>query len=43
MPPGFHPKYLKLCSEDEQAFTALERHGGKWLMTKLSFWGGVTL
>ncbi len=29
-----HQKYLKLCSEDEQnkAFTALERHGGKWLM-----------
>ena len=19
-PPGFHPKYLKLCSEDEQSF-----------------------
>ncbi len=25
------------------AFTGLERHGGKWLMTKFSFWGGVTL
>ncbi len=42
-PPGFHPKYLKLCSEDEQRFTGLERHRGKWLMTKSSFWGGVTL
>ncbi len=19
-PPGFHPKYLKLCSKDEQSF-----------------------
>ncbi len=29
-PLGFHPKYLKLCSEDENnAFTSLERHGGK--------------
>ncbi len=26
-----------------EAFTGLERHGGKWLMTKCSFWGGVTL
>ncbi len=25
------------------AFTGLERHGSKWLMTKFSFWGGVTL
>ncbi len=24
-------------------FTGLERHGGKWLTTKFSFWGGVTL
>ncbi len=32
-PPGFHPKYLKLCSE---------QNGGKWLMTKFSFWGRVT-
>uniref|UniRef100_A0A8C2KA60 NDRG family member 2 n=1 Tax=Cyprinus carpio TaxID=7962 RepID=A0A8C2KA60_CYPCA len=29
-PPGFHPKYLKLCSEDELSFfTGLEVHGGK--------------
>ncbi len=40
---SFHPKYLKLCSEDELSFTGLERHGGKWLITKFSFWGGVTL
>ncbi len=32
-PPGFHPKYLKLCSEDE-SFTGLEQRGGKWLMAK---------
>ena len=42
-PPGFHPKYLKLCSEDERSFMGLERHGGKWIMTKFSFCGGVTL
>ncbi len=42
-PPGFHTKYIKLCSEDEQTFTGLDRHGGKWLMTKFSFWCGVTL
>ncbi len=29
-PPGSHPKYLKLCSEDDEAFTGLEQHGGKW-------------
>ncbi len=38
-PPGFHPKYLKLCSKDEQSFMGLERHGGKWLMTTFSFVG----
>ncbi len=27
--PGSHPKYLKLCSEDDEAFTGLEQHGGK--------------
>ncbi len=26
-PPGFHPKYLKLCSEDEQSFY---RFGTTW-------------
>ncbi len=39
-PPSFHPKYLKLCSKDEQSFYGLERHGGKWLKTKfaLGWW-----
>ncbi len=41
--PGFHPKYLKLCSEDERSFYGLERHEGKWLKKTFSFWGGVTL
>jgi len=26
-----------------RAFKGLERHGGKWLITKFSFWGGVSL
>ncbi len=26
-----------------EAFTGLERHEGKRLMTKISFWGGVSL
>ncbi len=33
-PPSFHPKYLKLCSETNKAFTGLEQLLGKWLMTK---------
>ncbi len=37
----FHPKYLKLCSEDE-AFMGLERHGGKVINDKAeisdTFW-----
>ncbi len=41
-PPGFHLKYLKLWSEDERSFYGLERHGDKWLMTKFTFWGGVS-
>ncbi len=31
------------CVRPNKAFTGLERHGGKWLMKKISFWGGVTL
>ncbi len=42
-PPGFHPKYLKLCSEDERNFYGFGTTWGKWLMTKFSFWGGVSL
>ncbi len=40
---GYYPKYLKLCSEDEQSFYSLERHGGKGLMTQFAFWGGLYL
>ncbi len=32
---------LNCVSKTNEAFTGLERHGGKWLMTKFSFWGGV--
>ncbi len=42
-PPGFHQKYLKLFSEDEQSFYRFGTTWGKWLMTTFSFWGGVTL
>ncbi len=37
---------LNCVPKTNKAFTGLERHGGKWLMTKFileSFWGGVTL
>ncbi len=34
---------LNCVLKTNEAFTGLERHGGKWLMTKFSFWGGVTL
>ncbi len=37
-------KNILICvPKTNKAFTGLERHGGKWLMTKFSFWGGVTL
>ncbi len=43
-PPGFHPKYHKFCSEDERSFYGFGTiWGGKWLMTKFAFWGGVSL
>ncbi len=33
-----------LCvPKTNKAFTGLEQHGGKWLMTEFAFWGGVTL
>ncbi len=41
-PPGFHPK-LNCVPKTNKAFTDLEQHGGKWIMVKFSFWGGVTL
>ncbi len=41
--PDLYLKYLKLCSQDEQSFNGVGTTWGKWLMTKFSFWGGVTL
>ncbi len=34
---------LNFVPKTKEAFTGLEQYGGKWLMTKFSFWGGVTL
>ncbi len=34
--------YLKLCFEDELSFCGFGTTWGKWLMTKFSFWDGVT-
>ncbi len=34
---------LNCVQKRNEAFTGLERHGGKGIMTKLSFWGGVSL
>ncbi len=42
-PPGFHPKYLKLCSKDERSFDGFGTTWGLWLMIQFSFWSGVTL
>ncbi len=39
----FIQNILNCVPKTNKAFTDLERHGGKWLMTKCSFWGGVTL
>ncbi len=41
--PFFIQNILNCVPKMNKAFTGLERHGGKWLMTKFSFWGGVTL
>ncbi len=41
--PVFIQNILNCVPKTNKAFTSLERHGGKWLMTKFSFWGGVTL
>ncbi len=41
--PVFIPNILKCVLKTNKAFTGLERHEGKWLMTQFSFWGGVTL
>ncbi len=41
--PVFIQNIVKCVPTMNKAFTGLERHGGKWLMTTFSFWGGVTL
>ncbi len=41
--PVFIQNMLNCVLKMNKAFTGLERHGGKWLMTNFSFWGGVTL
>ncbi len=40
--PVFIQNILNCVSKTNKAFTGLERHGGKWLMTKFLFWGGVS-
>ncbi len=34
----FIQNILNCVPKTNEAFTSLERHGGKWLMTKFSFW-----
>ncbi len=41
--PVFIWNILICVPKTNKAFMGLERHGVKWLMTKFSFWGGVTL
>ncbi len=41
--PVFIQNILNCVLKTNKAFTDLEPHGSKWLMTKFSFWGGVTL
>ncbi len=41
--PVFIQNILNCVPKMNKAFTGLERHGGKWLMTKFTFWGGATL
>ncbi len=41
--PVFIQNILNCVPKMNEAFTGLERHGGKRLMTTFSFWGGVTL
>ncbi len=38
-PPGFHPKYLKLCSEDERTFLCFNNMWVKWYNAKISIFG----
>ncbi len=39
----FIQNILNCVPKTNKAFTGLEQHGGKWVMTKFSFWGRVTL
>ncbi len=41
--PVFIQNILNVVQKTNKAFTGLERHGGKWLMTTFSFWGGLSL
>ncbi len=41
--PVFIQNILNCVLKTNEAFTGLERHGGKWKITKFSFWGGVSL
>ncbi len=41
--PVFIQNILNCVPGTNKAFTGLERHGGKWLMTKFAFRGGVSL
>ncbi len=38
-PPGSHPKYLKLCSEDEQSFYGFGTTLGKVINDKIVILG----
>ncbi len=41
--PVFIKNILNYVPKTNVAFMELERYAGKWIMTKLSFSGGVTL
>ncbi len=41
--PVFIQHILNCVPKTNEAFTGLERHDGKWLITKLLCWGEVTL
>ncbi len=41
--PVFIQNILNCVLKSNEAFTDLERHGGKWKTTTFSFWGGVSL
>ncbi len=41
--PVFIQNILNCVRKTNKAFTGLDQHGDKWLMTTFSFWGGVTL